>query len=484
MRRTIALTLTVSVLYSCASSPKIQHPTLEAVPPARWTAGKTGSIQPDSLWWSGFGDAMLDTAIAEALAQNLNLQAAAGRLSAAAAQAKVAGAPLSPQVGAGFSASRRKQNFLGLPIPGAAGVVASTSNSYGVSLDLAWEIDLWGRLSAGKAAVLADYQAAQADFAGARLSLSAQTTKAWFSAIEARRQVELSRATVENLKTSHDLVRARYERGLRPSLDLRLSLATLAGTEALHQQRQIIYDRTVRQLELILGRYPAADLHLSHDLPALPDRIPAGLPADLVARRPDLASAERRLAASAARLKLARRSLYPRISLTASSGRSSQELGDLLKGDFGVWALMANLTQPLFQGGRIRGNIDLARSQSEQALAIYAQSVLGAYAEVESALAAEGYLADRQAALETAAEQSLAARRLAEDRYATGLADLITLLEAQRRAYNSESQLLAVRRQRLENRVDLHLALGGGFTGLAQGRAAADTTSTLGANLP
>ena len=484
MRRLIALSVAVSVLYSCASSPRIQHPSLGAAPPAGWSAGEAGSAQPDSLWWSSFGDAELDTVVTEALAHNLNLQAAAGRMSAAAAQAKIAGAPLSPQVGVGFSAARRKQNFLGLPIPGAAGVVASTSNSYGVSLDLAWEIDLWGRLSAGKAAALADYQAAQADFAGARLSLSAQTAKAWFAAVEARRQMELSRSTVENLKTSSDLVRARYERGLRPSLDLRLSLATLAGAEALYQQRQIIYDRTVRQLELILGRYPAADLRLSTDLPALPDGIPAGLPADLVARRPDLAAAERRLAASSARVKLARRSLYPRISLTASSGRSSQELGDLLKGDFGVWALMANLTQPLFQGGRIRGNIDLARSHSEQALALYAQSVLGAYAEVESALAAEGYLADRQAALQAAAEQSLAARQLAEDRYATGLTDLITLLEAQRGAYDSESQLLAVRRQRLENRVDLHLALGGGFTGPARTREAGDTTSTLGANLP
>ncbi|MDP6777171.1 MAG: efflux transporter outer membrane subunit [Candidatus Latescibacteria bacterium] len=484
MRNIIGLSVAAVILCSCASAPRTRHPTLEATPPSQWTAGKSGRAPSDSLWWAGFGDPAMDSTIAEALARNPNLQAAAGRLHAAAAQAKIAGAPLAPQVGAGFSASRRKQNFLGYPLPGATGVVTSTSTSYGVSLDVAWEIDLWGRLSAGKAAALADYQAARAEFSGARLSLAAQTAKVWFAAVEARRQVELSRATVDNLKTSRDLVRARYERGLRPSLDLRLSLATLAGAEALFQQRQVIFDRTVRQLEIILGRYPSAALLLSDDLPPLPDSIPAGLPADLVARRPDLVAAERRLAASLARVKLARRSLYPRISLTASTGRSSQELGDLLKGDFGVWALMANLTQPLFQGGRIRGNIDLARSQSEQSLALYGQSVLGAYAEVESALASEGYLSDMQAALETAAEQSVAARHLAEDRYATGLTDLITLLEAQRRAYDSESQLLAVRRQRLENRIDLHLALGGGFAGLDRADAGADTTSTLGANLP
>jgi outer membrane protein TolC len=166
-----------------------------------------------------------------------------------------------------------------------------------------------------------------------------------------------------------------------------------------------------------------------------------------------------------ARTKQARRALYPRISLTSSVGTSSSDLNNLLNGDYSVWNLAGNIIQPLLQGGRIRGTIDLARARDQQSMALYIQTVLNAYGEVESALSAEEFLQRREASLESAAEQSVAARRLAEDRYARGLSDLITMLDSQRRAYESESQLLAVRRQRLENRIDLHLALGGGYQG-------------------
>ena len=445
--------------------PRVKQPALDVAVPETWTAAQVVPTPGDTLWWKGFGSARLDTLVADALANNLNLQAAASRLQAAGAQAKAAGAPLAPQIGAGFSASRRKQNFTGLPIPGVGGVTASTANSFGVSANLSWEIDLWGRLRAGQAAALADLQAAQADLTGARLSLAAQTTRAWFAAVEAQGQLQLARATVDNYRTSLEQVRARYERGLTPSLDLRLTRANQATAQALFQQRQQQRDSALRQIELLLGRYPGAALAVDGHLPSVPGDIPGGLPADLISRRPDLVAAERRLAASYARIAQARKALYPQISLTASGGTSSPELGNLLNGDFGVWSLVGNIVQPLFQGGRLRANVDLAKSQSQQTLALYAQSVLAACAEVESALAAEHFLARRQAALETAAEQALAARRLAEERYASGLANLITMLDAQRGAYQAESQRLTVRRLRLDARIGLHLALGGGFPG-------------------
>ena len=469
-------------LMGCASAPRVRPPEIKASVPAKWGTEAVAAAVTDSAWWRAFGDSRLDSLIGEALEANYNLRAAAASVQAAAAQARIAGAPLYPQAGGRFSASRRKQNFIGLPIPSAAGgVTTSKTNSFGVSLDVSWEIDLWGQLSAGMAAAVADYQAAEADFAGARLSLAAQTAKAWFAAVEARRQVELAEATVENSRITADLVRQRYERGLRPSLDLRLTLATLAGAQAALQGRRVAFDRSARQLELLLGRYPGADIETARALPAVKDPVPAGLPADLVSRRPDLVAAERRLAASHARHKQARRSLLPRISLTGAAGTSTDELGDLLNGDFGVWSLVANVVQPLFQGGRIRGSIDLAKAGSNAALARYVQSALSAFAEVESALASEGFLAEQQKALGEATEQSLAARKLAEDRYATGLSGLITMLEAQRRAYEAESALLSVQRQKLENRINLHLALGGGF-GLQSERLSNSAETQTGAN--
>ncbi len=463
IRRSLITFLPFVLITGCASAPKVKHPDLRIEVPPAWTAGSTPSGRMEPKWWTRFGDSRLDSLVAEALNHNYNLQAASARVHMAAAHARIAGGPLVPQVGAGVSANRRKQNFIGLPIPGSTGVLTSTNNSFGVSLDLSWEIDLWGRLGAGKTAALGELQAAKADLWGARLSLSAQTAKAWFASVEARRQVELARVTLDNDQTSLEQVRTRYERGLRPSLDLRLTVSNLATSRDLLEQREQLLDRALRQLEILLGRYPSAALTPGKDLPVAQEMVPSDLPAFLVSRRPDLVASERRLAASHARISLARRALYPRISLTASGGTVSDQLGDLLNGDFGVWNLLGNLVQPLFQGGQLRANIKLAESQADQALALFAQDLLQAFSEVESALAAEGFLARRQEALETAAEQALAARRLAEERYAGGLTDLITMLESKRRAYDAESWLITVRRLRLDARIDLHLALGGGF---------------------
>ncbi|MFQ5627649.1 MAG: efflux transporter outer membrane subunit [bacterium] len=465
MLQKLSLIIIPFIFISCVSAPKTKKIDIGLVAPEEWTAGKSTVGKIDSLWWQRFGDARLDTIVAEARGQNFNLKAAVAQLDAAMAQAKIAGASMYPQLNASMNASRRKQNFIGFPIPGAPDQVLSTTiNTYSPSLNLSWELDLWGRVRSGKSAALADVQASQADLAGAQLSLTAQVCKSWFAAIEAKRQVELARATSQSYRISSEQVQDRYERGLRRSLDVRLSLSNTATAEAVHSQRQAQYDAIVRQLEILMARYPDASLVLSPDLPALSDDIPEGLPADLIARRPDVVAAERRLVASDARIRQAKAALYPQISLTGSAGTSTNELGEILNGDFSVWSLIGNLLQPLFQGGRLRAGVDLAKSQSKAALAQYGQAVLNAYREVETALANERFLKERQRALETATAQSVAARQLAEDQYANGIIDLITMLDAQRSAFNSESQLLTVRRERLDARIDVYLALGGGFS--------------------
>ena len=194
--------------------------------------------------------------------------------------------------------------------------------------------------------------------------------------------------------------------------------------------RSSLVRSAIRQLELLVGRYPAGVLQPGSRLPTVQGSVPAGLPAELIGRRPDLAAAERRLAASGARVQEARRALYPRISLTASGGRSSSELADLLDGDFSVWNLVGNITQPLFQGGRLRAGIDLSEANDDRAVIAYAQTALRAFAEVESGLAAEGLLAEQVAALPTASAVSTAARIVAAQRYAKGLTDLLTMLRS------------------------------------------------------
>ncbi len=458
----------VPLLVACASAPGSQKLPAVVAPPPAWSVPQ-GEGAIEQKWWSQLGAAGLDSLVAEALTHNFDLQAAGARLQQAASQARIAGASQWPQLAASASGSRRKQNFIGFPIPGGDGQVNSTtSDNFGVDLSASWEIDLWGRLRAGAQAGVADWQAARADWQAARLSLAAQTARAYFAAVEARHQVNLAAATVGNYRISTELITSRYRRGVQSSLDVRLGRSSLASAEAVLQQRRQQLDRAQRQLELLLGRYPGAAVELAAELPAVGAPVPAGLPAELIGRRPDLAASERRLAAADRRLVEARRALYPRISLTGSGGRSSDALADLLDGDFSVWNLIGNISQPLLQGGRLRAGVDLAGARVEQAVANYAQAALRAYAEVELALASEGFLDQQQRALEEAAAEAVAARQLAEDRYGEGLADLITLLESQRRAFDAESRLLGVQRQQLDARIDLHLALGGGFAPSAE----------------
>jgi outer membrane protein TolC len=187
------------------------------------------------------------------------------------------------------------------------------------------------------------------------------------------------------------------------------------------------------------------------------------LPSDLLLRRPDLVAAERRLASALERTHEARAALLPRISLTAAGGRSSSQLDDLLSSQVSLWGVAANAAQPLFQGGRLLANVDWTEARTREAAERYRQVVLRALGEVEDALAAERHLRQRELDLDEAVVQSQEALRLAEERYLLGLTDFVTLVEAQRSAFSAESQRIVIRRQLLDNRVNLHLALGGGF---------------------
>ena len=448
----------------CVKAPPVETPELPVQAPEVWTTGEEVSSELDPAWWRTFGDEKLDSVVAEALATNYDLAIAAARLEQASADAKVAAADLYPQVRANLSGARRKQNFIGFPIPGSEGrVLLSTSTNLGFSIEASWEIDLWGRLSAQARASLASYQASAADVDGARLSIAGRTVKAWFAAAEAVEQLRLAEATLASFQESTNQVRQRYQAGIRPSLDYRLSLANLAAAKANLFNRQQQLDLAKRQLEVLLGRYPGAEIQTPAALGAMPPEIPPGLPAELVARRPDLAAAERRLAASGELVSLSRRARYPRISLTTTAGTATAALTSLLDGNFGVWSLVGNLVQPIFEGGRIRANIERAEASEDEGLAVYINAVLTAYLEVERALAAEVFLADRETALAEASGQSTAAERLADDRYRSGLEDYVTVLESQRRSFDAESALISVRRVRLDNRVDLYLSLGGEF---------------------
>jgi NodT family efflux transporter outer membrane factor (OMF) lipoprotein len=469
-------------LSACVSVAPTETPAVEAELPESWTAAPEEAepaAQLQARWWSEFGDPELDTVIEEVLVANNDLAAAAARVDAAVARARIAGADLYPQIGVGLDGSRSRRNFIGFPIPGGeSGVLSTTTTSVGASLNVSWEADLWGRLRAGRSSAQASVEAAAADLASARLSLAGQAAKAWFAAAEARLQLELAEETFASRSLTSQRIRRRYELGTRGALDLRQALTNESNAEATLATRERQLDAAERQLELLLSRYPgrSAVSDSAEALPEPPTGLPPLLPSELVTRRPDLAAVESRLTAAGFDIKEARASLYPRLALTGSTGRVSEDIEDLLDSDFSVWSLAANLLQPVFQGGRLRAGVDLTEARYRELAESYAQSVLRAFAEVELALTAEETLAREVEALERSVEQSVAAQRLAENRYGAGLADFLTVLQAQRDATLTQVALLAVQRQRLDARIDLYLALGGGFD--SAGEVTASTTNT------
>lgn len=467
----------LAVLAGCvASSPDVRIAELAMDVPSEWQADPVARGGVDGAWIGRFGDPVLDRLVDEAVAGNRDLQAAAARLGQAAAATRIAGAPLRPKLDARGSGERYKRNFIGFPDfgppgggeEGGAGEVLSTrDNALGVSLDVNWELDVWGRIRAGQSAYLADEEAVAAEVEAARISLAAQVAKAYFGLIEAGQQLALAEQTVETFRATEQATRDRFELGQNEAgglaASLRLSMSDVATAEAAVEERRAVRDRAVRQLELLLGRYPAGLLEAPRELPAVPSRPPAGLPSELLARRPDVLAAERRFAAAGARQSEARRALFPRLALTGSAGRSTDDLDSLLDSDFGVWNLAGNLAQPILTGGELRGGIELRNAEEREALALLQQTVLAAFSEVEIALSVEEALARRQEALERAVALAEEADREARADYRDAVGDILTVFAAQNRNLNAKASLILVRRVRLDNRINLHLALGGDF---------------------
>jgi NodT family efflux transporter outer membrane factor (OMF) lipoprotein len=463
MRR-IALPLSVGlVVAGCYTPERASREALVVPAPESWVAraAEAESVQGD--WWLRFQSQDLNAVVEDTLQNNPDLRAAEARLAAAASLARIAGADRYPNLDLEFAAARQRQNFVGLPIPGSGGVLSRTFNNFGVGLSTSWELDIWGRIRAGHKAALEDVLSSAESLRAVRQSLAAQAAKAWFAAVEARQQLDLAQRTVASFKGTESQVRDRFERGVRPALDLRLARVNVAAAEANQHLWEQQLAQATRQLEILQGRYPDGRSKIVHEMPSLPGPVPVGLPAEMLQRRPDLLALEHRLVANGFRVDEAKAALYPRISLTSGIGTTSDELSDLLDSDFYVWNVIGNVLQPVFEGGRLIAGVDLAAAEEYEALSDYAGAVLRAYSEVETVLATEGHLADRVKSLGKAATEARAAERLSEERYRMGLEDFITVSESQRSALEAQSRQLTALRQQLDQRVDLHLALGGGF---------------------
>ncbi len=451
-----AVCLLSQMFVGCVSSPSGDSPELTFTAPVSWAqAEEVVTNEVNSLWMHSIDDVTLDALIKEALLNNFDVQLAAVRLENARLNAVLQGADRYPSLNAGLQAGTYNN-------PVGNGTHVQT-DSFDLGLSLGWELDLWGKLRDQSKAAQMELLASEEYYRAARLSIAANTAKAWFSALTAQLQLRLALRSLESYNESSRIIENRFEAGIDSALDLRLALTTRYGADALVAARKQEFDAAVRNLQAILGRYPSGELVMDAELPVVSDTVPAGLPSDLLVRRPDIVAAQNMFISSEYQVSNARKKLLPSIQLSGSAGTTSDDLGNMLNSDFSYWNLIGGLTQPIFNGGRLRAGVDFAELSQEQATIEYGQTVLNAFREVETYLTADILLADKEEALRNAAEQSQAAEELAWDQYTSGIVGIITVLESQRRNLQAQEQFLNAKRQRLNNRVDLHLSLGGGF---------------------
>ena len=468
MKRSILLVGT-AILAACASSPaKLSGLAGERVDffaqapeaPAEWAASGVVGKAPKGDWLTQFNDPVMMSLVSEALAHNPTLKSRAAAVRAAEAATRTARSAGRPTLDASVSAGTTSTGFQTV----TGDTDRTNSEIYGVGLDASWELDLWGRIGASVNAAEADYAASEADLAAAELSLAAQTAIAWIGLNEALAQERVAEATYDARDRVRLLTERRFQRGLVDALDVRTARSALANAEAAIAARRQITGETARRLEILLGRYPAAEIAAPAEIPALGPMEAEGNPALLLSRRPDIAAAEARIEAAGMRAEAARLAMLPALRLTASASTSEAEFADAFDPELIAARLIGNLIAPIYAGGRLDAQRDAAIAQAEAVVANYATATLAAWGEVENALAADDYLASQEEAQVRALEEARLAEDLALRKYTTSdTLTIFNLIDAQTRRLTAESQLISARANRAANRISYHLALGGGL---------------------
>jgi NodT family efflux transporter outer membrane factor (OMF) lipoprotein len=443
--------LTVS---SCALQPAPERDAVvkEALPqtvvPPRYVASGGTDLPVANAWLATFRDPELDALVQEAMLYNADLRVAQARVEQAAGYLKASGAILYPQV-----------NLLAR----GGGKMSDSSGLSGVGLFANWELDLWGRVRAGRAFAQQQYEAAQLDAEYARQSIAAMVAKGWFLATEARMQKAQAQAMRESAQALTGLAQDRLRVGNGDEYDVALAQANVSTLRDTERNLDAAYQQALRGIEVLAGRYPAAALVAPGKLAAWPGEVPVGLPSELLERRPDVIAAERRVAGAFYRTEEAKAARLPRIALTASVTTISSELFLLKNTDDVVVSLGAQLLQPIFLGGQLQAQVEVRTAEQKQAVAEYGRVGSRAFAEVEEALSQGFALAERETILAGAVRENARALELAGVRFRVGSGDLRGVQQQQLALYSAQVALLRVQAERLVQRVNLHLALGGSF---------------------
>ncbi|MEK6594130.1 MAG: efflux transporter outer membrane subunit, partial [Pseudomonadota bacterium] len=463
--RIVAISIAAALLAGCATQPAYEKPAAEL--PAAWRdVPAQGKPAPGARWWTLYADPALERLVDEALAHNRDLEIATARVDEARALLQIEDGNQMPSVDAGFQRNRtRSSERSATPLPPGTPL---ERNNYRAQLNVAYELDLWGRLAGASKAARSELLASEAARETVRITLITEVARGYFTLVALDAQLDSTRRSLELRSRNLELQSARRSAGLIGDYDFRQLEAEVAAARA--QLPALERSRSTEELALavLLGRSPRAIIEdtvsrsADRGQPA-PPAVPEGLPSDLLLRRPDVVEAEQRLIAANARIGVARASLFPRISLTGFLGSESASLGNLFSGPSLIWQLAFGLAQPIFQGGRLFGEIEAVKARERQAIAQYQKTLQTAFSEVRQALIAQARVREVFDAEGVRVAALSDALRLARIRYDNGLSSQLEVIDVERNLLQAElNRADALRAQRAAV-ADLVKALGGGW---------------------
>jgi NodT family efflux transporter outer membrane factor (OMF) lipoprotein len=450
--------LLAAALAACSVGPAYKRPDIAL--PTQWHeesgAGTAASVWPEADWWQGFGSPQLDELIAEAERSNDDLAGAVARVQEADAQVRVAGAPLFPTIDVGATGTRERTQLTS----GGSRVV----NVFNPQITASYELDFWGKNRALRNAARATALASHYDRETVALTVVSSVAVTFFQALELRDRIQVAQQNLENGEKILHGLRLQQSAGTATGLDVAqqetaVALLNAAIPPLLQQFRQSVY-----ALAVLIGRTPESIDVTTGTLTELSTpTIVAGLPSLLLSRRPDVAEAEQQLVAANADITVARAALFPSIDLTASGGYASNKLASLISPANRVYAVSAGLTQPIFHGGALRGQVAYSNARYTELLTTYHKTVLTAFSNVESALVAARQTADQQERQQDAVAKARRAYQFAQTQMTAGTVNILTVLNTENALFSAQDVLVQVRFAHLQALIDLFTALGGGW---------------------
>jgi multidrug efflux system outer membrane protein len=453
----VACACLLAALTACSVGPAYKRPDIPL--PAAWSEASRADgadIWPSSDWWQGFGSEKLNQLIAEAQRNNDDLAVAIARIEEADAQARIAGAALLPSLDFDADATRQHAQV--------AGVGPATFNTFSPVLSASYELDFWGKNRALRAAARATAIASRYDKETVALAVISSVATTYFQALQFRDRLQVARDNLANGEKVLKGLQLQQSAGIATGLDVAQQETAVALLSAAIPPLQQQFRQSVHALAVLIGKTPESiDVDTGSLTGLTSPPVAEGLPSQLLARRPDVAESEQQLISANADITVARAALFPSIQLTAGGGYESSALTSLISPANRIWSISAGLTQPIFHGGALRGQVAFSNAHYRELLSAYHKTVISAFSNVEDALVAAQQTKEQQRRQQEAVNRARRAYQFAQTQMSAGTVNILTVLNTENALFSAQDELVQVQYLHLQSMVNLYTALGGGW---------------------